>query len=167
MPELRLFLIRHASAAERSADYPDDSQRPLISKGLKQARQLSLLFKQLDITLDRLFSSPYTRAAQTAEPLSQVLVKGRRVEYLDSLSSPSHLQLTEDIHTYLNQDERVVALVGHEPNMSTFASYLLTGHDTALAIRFKKGAVMELSGALEAGQMTLCSFMSASSYKYL
>jgi phosphohistidine phosphatase len=167
MPELRLFLIRHASAAERSSEYPDDSQRPLIHKGLKQARQLSLLFKQLDITLDRLFSSPYTRAAQTAEPLSQVLVKGRRVEYLDSLSAPNYLQLTEDIHAHLHRDDQVVALVGHEPYMSTFASYLLTGRDTVLAIRFKKGAVMELSGPLEAGQMTLYGFMPASSYKYL
>lgn len=167
MPELRLFLIRHASAAERGLEYPDDSQRPLIHKGLKQARQLSLLFKQLDITLDRLFSSPYTRAAQTAEPLSRVLVKGRRVEYLDSLTIPNHLQLIADIHTYLNQNDQVVALVGHEPYMSTLASYLLTGRDTVLTIRFKKGAVMELSGPLEAGQMTLYSFMSASSYKYL
>jgi phosphohistidine phosphatase len=166
MSELRLFLIRHASAAERGTAYSDDSQRPLIHKGVKQAKQLSLFFKQLDITLDRLFSSPYTRAAQTAEPLSRCLVKGRRVEYLDHLTTANYLQLIADIHEYLTQDDRVIALVGHEPFMSGLASYLLIGDEVALAIRFKKGAVMELSGALEAAQMTLCSFIPASSYKY-
>lgn len=167
MAELQLFLIRHASAAERGADYPDDSLRPLVAKGHRQARQLSAFLQRLELSLDRLFSSPYTRAAQTAEPLARLLRSGRRVEYLDSLAAPDYLRLIADLHDYLSPDDRTVALVGHEPYLSALAAYLMTGEVGALAIRFKKGAVLELAGELQGGQMALCSLIPASSYKYL
>jgi phosphohistidine phosphatase SixA len=35
----------------------------------------------------------------------------------------------------------IVALVGHEPQASQLASYLLTGDAARMAIEFKKGAV--------------------------
>jgi phosphohistidine phosphatase SixA len=72
---MTLYLIRHAQAHERGPDYPDDSKRPLVDKGTKQVKSLVKALKALDITMDQLFSSPYTRAAQTAEPLLPQLKK--------------------------------------------------------------------------------------------
>ena len=161
---MTVYLIRHARAAERGAEYPDDSQRPLIEKGHAQAKTLAKVFETLAITLDRLFSSPYIRAAQTAEPLSTCLKHGRRVQYLEALASDDYTQLLYDLKESLEVKDEVVALVGHEPYLSELASLLLTDSQS-LDTAFKKAAFMQLSGSLAPGEMTLHTFVPASVYK--
>ena len=39
MATLSLYLIRHGLAADRGADYPDDSKRPLTSAGIASLRK--------------------------------------------------------------------------------------------------------------------------------
>ena len=161
-----LYLVRHARAAERGPAYPTDSKRPLIKKGHSQAEKLAAVFKTLDVNLDRLFSSPYVRAAQTAEPLSACLKRGRRVQYLEALASDDQTQLLYDLKEGLEPEDEVIALVGHEPYLSELASLLLTGSQ-GLDLAFKKAALMQLSGTLSPGEMTLHTFMPASVYKHV
>lgn len=164
---MELYLIRHASADERGPSYPDDSKRPLISKGHKQAKALANVLKVFDIKLDRLFSSPYTRAVQTAKPLEEALKKGGSSHLLDALADDRYPQLLVDIREYLSESDRVIALVGHEPYMSELASYLLTGSEAVAAIRFKKAAMLSLAGTLAPDEMVLQAFLLASFYKHL
>ena len=161
---MTVYLIRHARAAERGSEYPDDSQRPLIEKGHTQAETLAKVFETLGVTLDRLFSSPYIRAAQTAEPLSTCLKQGRRVQYLEALASDDYTQLLYDLKEGLEVKDEVIALVGHEPYLSELASLLLTDSQS-LNTAFKKAAFMQLSGNLAPGEMTLHAFVPASVYK--
>ena len=159
-----LYLMRHARAAERGAEYPDDSQRPLVEKGHAQARTLANVFEVLEVKLDRLFSSPYVRAAQTAEPLSTCLKQGRRVQYLEALASDDYTQLLYDLRESLEFKDEVIALVGHEPYLSELASLLLI-NSRSLSVHFKKAAFMQLSGSLAPREMTLYAFVPASVYK--
>lgn len=162
---MTLYLIRHAQADERGPQYPDDSKRPLVDKGFKQVKTLVKVLKALDIEFDALFSSPYTRAAQTAEPLLPQLKKGRHIHYLDSLATDDFGQLLIDVKERLSDKDKTIALVGHEPYLGQLAANLLTGDKDEPRMNFKKAALLELSGELEVSQMTLEMFMPASIYK--
>lgn len=162
---MTLYLIRHAQADERGSNYPDDSKRPLVDKGFKQVKTLVKVLKALGIEFDALFSSPYTRAAQTAEPLLPQLKKGRHIHYLDSLATDEFVQLLVDIKERLSDKDKIIALVGHEPYLGQLAANLLTGDRDEPKMNFKKAALLELSGEMDMGQMTLELFMPASIYK--
>jgi phosphohistidine phosphatase len=162
---MTLYLIRHAQADERGPNYPDDSKRPLVDKGFKQVKALAKVLKMLEIEFDALFSSPYTRAAQTAEALLPQLKKGRHIHYLDSLASGGYTQLLIDVKERLGKNDKTIALVGHEPYFSQLAALLLTGDKNEFKINFKKAALLELSGDFEVSQMTLEMFMPVSVYK--
>lgn len=64
---MRLFLIRHAHAGERSPGH-HDLYRPLSPKGHRRAEAISHLLADAPIT--RVLSSPATRCVQTVEPLA-------------------------------------------------------------------------------------------------
>ncbi|MCA9836362.1 MAG: phosphohistidine phosphatase SixA [Trueperaceae bacterium] len=162
---MELYIIRHARAAERGPAYPDDSQRPLVDKGHKQATTLARLFKAKKLEFDRLFSSPFTRAAQTASALKNCLLNGQALDYLDALTSDQYLDFIKDLHKQLSTKDGRIGLVGHEPYLSEFASYLLTGDRTSLNLRLKKAGFLVLSGRLEPGAMSLCGFQTYSWYK--
>ena len=182
-----LYLIRHAQADERGPRYPDDSLRPLVSKGHKQARALAKALEILNIRFDRVFSSPYTRALETAKPLAGRL-EAAGIEHLSELTSPNYPQLLAQVVDKLvdksvkeRADEPVdkgvdnsasraasgfrIALVGHEPYLSELTSYLLTGSAERVDLEFKKAMVMQLRGELEAGEMTLQMMLPARVYK--
>ena len=177
-----LYLIRHAQADERGPQYPDDSLRPLVAKGHKQAKALARALEILDIRFDRLCSSPYTRALETAEPLSERV--NQRIETLPELTSSRYPQLLArlvdkpvDNGASRPVDKGVdnsgnsvidgfrIALVGHEPYLSELTSYLLTGDAWEVSLKFKKAMLVQLSGPLEAGKMTLQMTLPAGVYK--
>ena len=64
-------LLRHASAGDRSDWDGDDRLRPLDARGRRQALALVELLPPLGIR--RVLSSPYTRCAETVEPLAAAL----------------------------------------------------------------------------------------------
>lgn len=153
-----LYIIRHARADERGAKYPDDTKRPLVAKGVRQVKSLAALLGNLDVMFDRLYSSPYTRAAQTAEPLGTRL-KAASIDYLDALAG-------DDYDVLLSQLQgETLAIVGHEPYLSELVAYLLTGKVDGVAIEVRKAAMLVLSGPLVAGHMTLNAVVPARLYK--
>ena len=169
---MTLYLIRHAQADERgpqySPKYPDDSLRPLIEKGQEQAKALAKALGILDIKFDRLFSSPYTRALETAQPLSERLEVS--VEMLTELTSSDYPQLLTKLVDNLDHNVEAdvhIALVGHEPYLSELTSYLLAGDIHGVNLKFKKAMLVQLTGALGARTMTLRMMLPASVYKKL
>jgi phosphohistidine phosphatase SixA len=44
-----LYLVRHAIAAERGRQWPDDSKRPLTHKGAARMRQIVLGLRELGV----------------------------------------------------------------------------------------------------------------------
>jgi 8-oxo-dGTP diphosphatase len=74
----RLYLVRHAKAGERRLWEGDDTERPLSTKGWKQAELLAKRLAGLDVST--LHSSPYVRCVQTLEPLAARLKRSVAIE---------------------------------------------------------------------------------------
>ena len=163
---MTLYLIRHAHAGQAHHDDPDDHLRPLSRKGQKQAEILSETLSNLDIRFHRLFSSPYTRAAETAAPLKPH-VRGGRLELLSELTGDDYPGLVLALRETLNTRDQAVALVGHEPYLSALTSYLLCGAEDQVKVRFRKGMLVRLDGTLRAGHLELHSALTPSLIKQL
>ncbi len=155
-----LYLIRHAKAEERGTTYLDDSLRPLTNKGHMQAEALKEALVTLGIGFDKLFSSPYTRALQTAKPLNSCLKEGQQA-ILENLASANYPNLLSDLHNYTQESDESLALVGHEPYLSEFAAYMLTKDVQGVNLTFKKGTMAQLYGEMSAGSMTLEAMLTA------
>jgi phosphohistidine phosphatase len=121
---MRLYLVRHAIAAEPDRErWPDDSERPLTPRGVRRSRRAARGLSRVTPPVDFVLSSPYVRAWDTALILE------------DEAGWPAPLQcpeLTEDNPAALLDalkpfsGAESIALVGHEPNLSRFASALLS-----------------------------------------
>ncbi len=66
---LKVLLIRHADPVKPSALHANEYTRPLTSEGVQDALKLVEDLKNLEI--NAAYSSPYLRAIQTIEPLTQ------------------------------------------------------------------------------------------------
>ncbi len=155
-----LLLNRHANAGERDpAQWPDDRDRPLTDKGRSVQRDVSRALRKLDLVPSLVLSSPWVRAAQTAE----ILVEAARVERpavpCDPLAEdPDLIRLTD----YVGEQpgDAIVAMVGHSPWMEDLASLLLAGSTTHLRMDFPKSGVIGIDlAALEPGAGELRFFL--------
>ncbi len=143
---MKLYIVRHASAEAAGETEPEtDSQRQLTDKGRKKMTRIARGLKELEPKLDRILTSPYLRAAQTAE----ILRKTYRLDPARVSESPNLVPMgsadqliAEMLANY--SDAKRIALVGHEPSLSQLISVLTSG-DTGLAIHFKKGGICRLS----------------------
>src|SRR4030042_5396758 len=61
-----LYLMRHGQA-EPQTNATHDEKRVLTETGLRQIKEITLLFKEKVPTIDKIMTSPAVRARQTAE----------------------------------------------------------------------------------------------------
>ncbi|MEW6403692.1 MAG: phosphohistidine phosphatase SixA [Chloroflexota bacterium] len=141
---MNLYIVRHA-IAEKAGTHEDDSLRPLTEAGQKKFRKIAKGLKELEVQIDLILSSPYLRAAQTAEILRKTFDLPK-----DKLIQTEHLsptgfadKLVEEIKSVHSGAENV-AIVGHEPYLSGLASMLVAG-DPEVSLNLKKGGVCCLS----------------------
>ncbi len=139
-----LFLVRHAVAE----DGEDDFARPLSKKGAKKFTQVARGLFALELPVTKVLHSPRLRAVQTAELLAAPF--GAPLEVVEGLDGPPREALFDALHG------DGVALVGHEPHLSSLLAWLVTG-DPKLgsAFELKKGAVAWVSGQPRPGRMCL------------
>jgi phosphohistidine phosphatase len=135
-----LYIVRHAIAAERGSEWPDDTKRPLTERGINRFKEVVKGLRRLDITVDEVFTSPLVRARQTAELLASGLEGKAPVKVLDALA-PGHTAASVMTQLARVAKRRRVALVGHEPELGELAAYLI-GAGRALA--FKKGGICRI-----------------------
>ena len=135
-----LYLVRHAIAADRGDDYPDDSKRPLTGAGRSRFEKASRGLVALGVDVDVVFTSPLVRARQTAEILAHEL-GGRPPVFETAALAPggSFQDLVAEIGHHSRA--RRIALVGHTPGIGEFAARLLgaTGR-----LEFRKGGVCRI-----------------------
>jgi phosphohistidine phosphatase len=156
-----LLLHRHALAAEPDPlIYPDDSLRPLLPKGRRIQRRMSRRLQAAGVAPSKVYSSPWTRAWQTARIIGKEsgLGKTDRIRCA-ALAAPPDLEALAAALWGAGPGDRV-AMVGHEPWMSGLASLLLTGSITGLAVDFPKSGIMAIElEELEPGSGTLRYFL--------
>ena len=141
---MNLYIVRHAIAVDPGTPgYEDDSQRPLTDKGIRKMNKIVKGLHQLDLKLDKILSSPYLRARDTAKILASEFQRGNQLSFSDNLIPPANFEaLVAEIHEKYDVDN--LALVGHEPMLSQFVSWLTTG-DTKMNLILKKGGACCLS----------------------
>jgi phosphohistidine phosphatase len=141
---MKLSLLRHGIAADRgSAEYENDSERPLTPKGDRRMRRIGKGIQAVGLSYDLILSSPYLRAKQTAEIVAQVLSAPEGVMLAETLTPEGNpRQLIEALRTD-HRERQDVLLVGHEPYLSRLISTLLTGGPN-LSVAMKRGGLCAL-----------------------
>jgi phosphohistidine phosphatase len=135
-----LLVVRHAIARDRlesMAQDMADAHRPLTAAGRKKMAQAALGLQQLCPAITTILTSPLLRAQQTAEILGDYY-PATRVSECQQLS-PEY-DTTALIHSLRTVQGKRLALVGHEPGLSTLITTLICGGDSG-AIKLKKGGV--------------------------
>ena len=119
-----LYLVRHGIAIDRSdPKSPPEAERPLTAEGVRKTRSAALGFREMEAKPEVLITSPYVRAAQTAEIFAEALgfapEKIRVSEALKPAADPA------DILKELSQlKAKEVMCFGHAPHMDLWISHL-------------------------------------------
>jgi phosphohistidine phosphatase len=152
---VKLLIIRHGPAGDRAeweAEGRDDRLRPLTLQGKKEMRRIVEGLATIVSRIDLLATSPLVRAAQTAEIVaSHFDCEPVTVDALAPGNDPD-----EVVKWLREQREDVVAVVGHEPDLSTVAGYLLTGKSSSFLTLKKSGTcLLELDDPAGPGKARL------------
>jgi phosphohistidine phosphatase len=136
---MRIHLLRHADAENFATT---DSARALTEKGRAQALQVAAYLQRIRQPLDVILTSPYVRAAQTAQPIadqyaSAAFKEERRLK--SGMLLPAALEVIQEY-----ADTQDLLLVGHEPDLGFVASSLLSG-DRSLNVEFGKASLLTLT----------------------
>ena len=140
MPSIELYLVRHAIAADRGDEWPDDSKRPLTTRGVSRFKESVRGLTWLGVGIDEIFTSPLVRAKQTANLLAAAFKEKPPVKVLESLT-PGHTPMSVMHELNKTAKRQRVALVGHEPALGELAAHLI---GSQRAIPFKKGGVCRI-----------------------
>lgn len=138
---MELYLIRHGIAEEKGTGIPDE-ERQLTKEGRQKTEKVAQYLKKLDFKFDLILTSPLTRAAQTAE----ILIK---YGLANNLEESAHLSPQGHIYTWVVEwleprnypADRQLALVGHEPCLSDWASILIWGQAKGGILLKKAGMI--------------------------
>jgi len=142
---VELIIIRHAVAEEREEFKKkglEDHLRPLTLKGRKKMQKVCVELREFVKELDLIVSSPLTRARQTAEIVSQIYFETKVVEAPELVPHSPPPAFLKWMRTQI-KNQRRIAIVGHEPHLSSFASYMLAGK-TESFIDLKKSGIIAL-----------------------
>jgi len=141
---MNLYLLRHGIAVDPSVpDFAKDAERPLTPKGRRRLLQIAKAMAALKISFDVIFSSPYVRAAQTAEIVAKSLKQRKQLKFTDDLTPGGNPKLLIQILNDLRPKPKNVLLVGHEPYLSKLIA-LLTAGNTSMEIDLRKGSLCKL-----------------------
>ena len=155
---MQLLVIRHAIAEDRE-DFAergrDDSERPLTRLGRRRMRRNSRGLRRIAPAIDKIASSPYVRALETARIVGDVLGVKDEIVTVDVLT-PDHM--SEALLPFLSAlpPDANIAIVGHEPHLGRLVTWLMTGGSES-HVTFKKGgaALLDLGVRPGAGSAIL------------
>ena len=146
---MQLFVIRHG-IAEEAAVGQDDPSRELTREGRKKLKRIAKGMRALEFSFDRILTSPWARAAQTAA----VLARASKLEPIatDLLCQSPRAELL----ALIAESGEPTAVVGHQPWLGELIAWLAFG-DTRHGeqLELKKGSLVWLDGATIPGGMTI------------
>lgn len=143
---MELIIFRHGLAEEREEFAKktglEDHLRPLTLKGRKKTLKMAQYLKQLTKSADLIVTSPFTRSKQTAEIIQTVFDKIEVVEIPELVPQAPSLAFLKWLRIRGRTHKKII-VVGHEPHLSSFASYLLSGAKESF-IELKKGGLCSI-----------------------
>ncbi len=140
---MKLILFRHGLAVDREMALNtkmEDSRRPLTQKGRERTEKMAKILRRMDLDIDLLVTSPLVRAQQTAEILFPVVRAKDIHECAELVPSAPPQAFAQWLKSHSASAICAVA-VGHEPQLSVFASWALSGQ-TESFIELKKSGIL-------------------------
>lgn len=122
---MKLYLIRHAPAQERhlfAQTGKPDSQRPLTEKGRERMEEILNVFYKNEDNIDLILQSPLKRCLETGEIFKEFYPHAKFKTSENLKPDHSAKKLYDEIQSY---DVDSLALIGHEPDLGQFISWLL------------------------------------------
>lgn len=136
-----LYLLRHGIAEDGNAGV-SDADRALTTEGRRKLRQVLTAACDAKVSLDLIVSSPLKRALQTAEVARRTLkYKGNIVKASALEPGATAQQVWDEVRDH--RDKSSLLLVGHNPQFSQLAAFLLGSPD--VQVDFKKGGLMKIN----------------------
>lgn len=150
---MKILLVRHAKAEDKTIfarSGRPDAERPLTKHGKKEMRRVAKGLKSEVPRLDRLVSSPLLRARQTADILHDRYGSPAITEHEGLAPGGNFTSLLRWIRR--QKSARVIALVGHEPDLSRLLCWFLDGGKNSF-VRMKKpsAALLEFASLPQPG----------------
>jgi phosphohistidine phosphatase len=141
-----LYIVRHGIAVDPlDPKCPPDPERPLTAHGVQKTRAAALGLRALGAKPDVIITSPYVRAAQTAEIFAEAL--GFSVE---KIRTSEALKPAENPERILNEIARLrakeVMCCGHAPHVDHLISHLAGARGTFTAMKKAGAACFEQAG---------------------
>jgi phosphohistidine phosphatase len=146
---VKLLIVRHATAVERGTPGVPDDKRRLTPEGRKRFRRAARGLARLLPRPDALLTSPLPRARETAEIAARAW--GRvAVKTIEALRDGDTAALEAALGS--RGDDALMAIVGHEPYLSSLLARLLDSRRSD-RLPFGKGgaALVEVPGPLTDG----------------
>jgi len=142
---MQLYIVRHGIAVDREdPKCPPDPERYLTEEGVEKTKQVAAGVAAMGVTADLLFTSPYVRAAQTAEIFAAALEyakqKIRRTDLLLPDAEPS--LLFRDLAK--ERQASSVFLFGHAPQLDDIIATALGSKRHLTALKKAGVALIEL-----------------------
>lgn len=135
---MKIYLIRHGEAIDHETNsVKSDEYRFLTVKGRMTTRKVAKNLKEELSLADKIFTSPLTRAVQTAEIIATTIKYKNDVEIANELKIGSSMSKIIELiieHSTMN----AIVLVGHEPMMGMLVHTLSDKKDF---YNFKKSGV--------------------------
>jgi phosphohistidine phosphatase len=150
---IRVIVIRHGPAEERDpVRWPDDTLRPLTSKGKQQTRRAARGLARVMPPVARIASSAADRAVSTANLVRDALADPPRLETWPELGPGNLPNLLFDRLRRASRANRELALVGHEPTLAEFVGMAIVGDGVSVVHLTKGGAAcLEFPGGIRPG----------------
>lgn len=144
-----LYLIRHADAfALGERGITNDEERALSERGEAEALALAKALQAKGVVLDRLYTSPFSRARQTAEILLHTWSKPELI--LETCNALIPSGKPRKLSKYLlKEGGEKIGLVGHMPQLGDFSAWLL-GYKKMQIDLAKAGVAMITCGEMPA-----------------
>jgi len=134
---LDLLIVRHGPAGDRdewAKTGQDDDERPLTPRGIREMRRAARGLQQLMTSVDAIGTSPLVRARETAAILALVYdVVPEEARVIGDGDRRAILRWVRSAAAVIAKKQRgkekrvTIAIVGHEPDLSVSACWLLTG----------------------------------------
>lgn len=140
---MKLILFRHGLAMERDEAFKskiDDSMRPLVEKGKERSKKMAKFLKEECDDFQVIVTSPLLRAKQTADIIREIIPFNQYLESTELVPEAPPQAFVKWVQAKIMRATSLVA-VGHDPQLSVLASWLLAGESESF-IELKKSGVI-------------------------
>lgn len=140
---MELIIMRHGLAVDReefAKKHSEDHLRPLTLKGRRRTQKVAMQMREWLKEVDVIVSSPFTRARQTAEIISQIFIDTKVMEAPELVPSSSPQAFKRWLRSHGDEHQKIL-IVGHEPHLGILASYLMADQMEPLLELKKSGAL--------------------------